>query len=305
MASPQVEKGYIRIANELWNEVLRRSFSKRQQNLILLIWRLSYGTGQKDCYIPKFADFEIAGLYRQDVKKELKYLRECSVLNWNEKDMIFSINKNYKMWQVNPNKNWDSEKFKHLIHQNLERKNVSKTLTKEDNSKSEIVSKTLTFINKNVSKTLTPMLVKHLQGHPLKLDRARRVSSLKTVLKTYIKDNKEKEERARDEIIDALKKYNIVREHELTQIVLEDLNDITENFGFDNPDEMILEAIKESARGNGRTWKFVYNKLNLWRKQGIKTKCEVKKMMRYENQNNVKTFPNQNQTKQRRYSSWR
>ncbi|SHM58724.1 phage replication protein O [Gracilibacillus kekensis] len=47
MANPQVENGYIRIANDLWNEVLRRDFTKRQMNLILLIWRLSYGTGKK------------------------------------------------------------------------------------------------------------------------------------------------------------------------------------------------------------------------------------------------------------------
>ncbi len=39
MANPKIEKGYIRIANDLWNEILRRnfSFSKRQLNIILFV----------------------------------------------------------------------------------------------------------------------------------------------------------------------------------------------------------------------------------------------------------------------------
>src|SRR5699024_412634 len=118
-----------RIANELYDEILRRNFSKRQQNLVLFIWRLSYGTGQKDCEVNQFNLFELAGIYRSDIRKELNYLRECAVLNWTEKDMVFSINKNYKLWQITPNKNWDSEKFNSLIHLNINRKKVSKTLT--------------------------------------------------------------------------------------------------------------------------------------------------------------------------------
>ncbi|MBO1515024.1 hypothetical protein, partial [Metabacillus bambusae] len=37
------------------------------------------------------------------------------------------------------------------------------------------------------------------------------------------------------------------------------------------PQKVILEAITLSARGNGRTWRFVFNKLNFWRKQGVKS----------------------------------
>lgn len=199
MANPQIEDGYIRIANELWNEVLRRDFSKRQQNIILFIWRLSYGTGQKDCHIPKFTFFEIVGVYKQDVKKELKYLRECSVLNWDEKSMVFSINKHYKNWQINPIKNWDLDKFNDLIHHNLQRKKVSKTLTNEGDTKNKEVRKTLTFLSEKVSKTLTYKFVKHLPRPSLKLDEARVTSALKTVLKTSFKDNVVDNARVREE----------------------------------------------------------------------------------------------------------
>ncbi|MDY0395391.1 DnaD domain protein [Virgibacillus halophilus] len=67
----------------------------------------------------------------------------------------------------------------------------------------------------------------------------------------------------------------IVHPGGLTRTLLDDLNDVNDNFGFENPEEMIKEAVKDAVRGNGRTWKFVYNKLNMWRKQGIKNVYEA------------------------------
>lgn len=79
-----------------------------------------------------------------------------------------------------------------------------------------------------------------------------------------------------DPIINLLIENKIIHPAGITQTLVDDLNDITNEFGFKNPEEMIAEAVKDSVRGNGRTWKFVYNKLNLWRKQGIKTLSELK-----------------------------
>jgi DNA replication protein DnaD len=81
-----------------------------------------------------------------------------------------------------------------------------------------------------------------------------------------------KEEGANDEdpIITLLINNGIVHPGGINYTLMEDLNDITSNFGFVNSEQMIEEAIKDAARGNGKTWKFVYNKLVLWRKQGIK-----------------------------------
>ncbi|KYD03471.1 hypothetical protein B4102_3389 [Heyndrickxia sporothermodurans] len=168
MADIQLENGYIRIATELMNEIIRRDFSKRQLAIIHFIIRLSYGCHQKDCVIDKFVLFEIAGVNKVDVKKELKFLKECGVINWEEKNMIFSINKDYEKWQITPSKGYDKEKLDQLIHQNLKKK-VSKTLTNSDEEVSKtltdlenIVSKTLTELGEKVSKTLTLELVKHL-----------------------------------------------------------------------------------------------------------------------------------------------
>jgi DnaD/phage-associated family protein len=83
--------------------------------------------------------------------------------------------------------------------------------------------------------------------------------------------NKEDDEYTVDKILDLLQKSKILEKEDITEFLREDIQDVIDNFGFTNPEEMIVEAIKDAARGNGKTWKFVYNKLNTWRKQGIKT----------------------------------
>ncbi|WP_078379132.1 replication protein [Sutcliffiella halmapala] len=168
MADVQLEKGYLRLATELMNEIIRRDFSKRQLAVLHFIIRLSYGCHRKDCFIEKYNFFETAGINKVDIKKELKFLRECGVINWDEKDMIFSINKDYDKWQITPSKGFDKDRFDQIIHQNL-RKKVSETLTNQGGEVSKtltdlenLVSKTLTNLGVKVSKLLTSELVKHL-----------------------------------------------------------------------------------------------------------------------------------------------
>ena len=72
------------------------------------------------------------------------------------------------------------------------------------------------------------------------------------------------------EIIQSLIDNQIVSPGGLNKTLSDDLDDIIKNFGFTEPQKVILEAITISARGNGRTWRFVFNKINFWRKQGVK-----------------------------------
>ncbi|MFS0822144.1 replication protein [Bacillus sp. 1P02SD] len=158
LADVQLEKGYIRIATELMDEIIRRDFSKRQLAILHLIIRLSYGCHQKDCLIDKMNVFEIVGIYKGDIKRELDYLVEAKVIKWDKNENIFSVNKNHEMWKIDSCKRWDKQKLDYLIHNNLKRKKVSETLTKLKKR----VSKTLTEMGEKVSKTLTDKLVKHL-----------------------------------------------------------------------------------------------------------------------------------------------
>ncbi len=272
MANPQLEQGHIRIANELYDEILRRNFSKRQQNLVLFIWRLSYGTGQKDCEVKQFNLFELSGIYKSDIKKELNYLRDCAVLNWNEKDMIFSINKNYKLWQISPNKNWDSDKFKELIHYNLSRKSVSKTLTKSDETVSKIptidnpkVSKTLTFKSKQVSKLLTPKLVKYQPTPSLNLRGSRGPGSLKTLLKTLkikdIKDNNYYKRQTASEFYEQ-NGFGMIGGYSADMLM---------RWMAKFDDEILILAMKEAIENDAKNWRYLNKILGDWADKGVKS----------------------------------
>lgn len=118
MANPQTENGYLRIANEIWDEILRRKFSERQQKVLLLILRLSYGCGKKNAIIPKLKYFELSGVRIQDVKNELEFLCQCKVIHWDKNTNNFWFNKNHEEWQKEYVKRWDEKKFNDLLRIN-------------------------------------------------------------------------------------------------------------------------------------------------------------------------------------------
>lgn len=88
-------------------------------------------------------------------------------------------------------------------------------------------------------------------------------------------------------ILEILEKSEILESKNITAFLRDDISDVIDNFGFENPEEMIIEAIKESARGNGKTWLYVYKKLVAWKNQGYKTPKDLEK----EEAGNGKTIP--------------
>ncbi|MNW47208.1 Bacteriophage replication protein O [compost metagenome] len=144
MANAQPENGFVRLANDIWNELIRRNFTKRQKDILLFIWRLSYGCNLKEAFIPKLKDFEICGIPATHIKKELLFLENAKVISWNKDEKLFAIKKDYDLWQISPVMGWDPERLDFLIHQNLKRKtsqnvNLSEghngSPSQEDNSK--------------------------------------------------------------------------------------------------------------------------------------------------------------------------
>jgi phage replication O-like protein O len=121
--SVQLENGYIRIANEIWDEIIRRDFTKRQKDILLFIWRLSYGCNKKTATIPLLKYFELCGVTQNHIKDELVYLREMKVLQWDHETMVFSFNKDYTVWQARPVRKWNEDSFKELLHLNLTSQN--------------------------------------------------------------------------------------------------------------------------------------------------------------------------------------
>lgn len=149
MASPQLENGYTRTANELSEAIMQSNFSKRQRNILDLIIRMSYGCGKKSAVF-KYVDFELVGVYKADIKRELDYLSSVRVITAEYIDdlsmLYITLNKNYDQWRVSIVKGFNTEKWEQLLRRNLDDK-VSEILTNPENK----VSKTLTDSKKTVS----------------------------------------------------------------------------------------------------------------------------------------------------------
>lgn len=153
MASPQLKNGFIGIANEIWDEIISRKFTERQQKILKLILRLSYGCQKKEAVIPLLKHFELCGVRIQDAKKEITYLGQCKVIYWDGKQ-VYSLNKNYDEWRVSLVKEWDREKFSELISLNIGNKKVTKSVTPESGEHDESYEKCNSEVTKSVTDEL-------------------------------------------------------------------------------------------------------------------------------------------------------
>jgi hypothetical protein len=150
VASPQLKNGYIGIANEIWDEIISRKFTERQQKVLKLVLRLSYGCQKKEAVIPLLKNFELCGVRIQDAKKEITYLQQCKVISWDGKQ-IYSLNKNYDEWRVSLVKEWDRDKFSELISLNLSKTKVTKSVTPESEEYDESYEKCNSEVTKSVT----------------------------------------------------------------------------------------------------------------------------------------------------------
>ncbi|ETT30692.1 putative prophage replication protein O [Paenibacillus sp. FSL R5-192] len=153
MASPQLGNGYIGIANEIWDEIISRKFTERQQKILKLVLRLSYGCQKKEAVIPLLKHFELCGVRIQDAKKEIVYLQQCKVIMW-DGNQVYSLNKNYDEWRVNLVKEWDKDKFSELISINLSVKKVTKSVTQKSDQHPESYEKCNSGVTKSVNEEL-------------------------------------------------------------------------------------------------------------------------------------------------------
>ena len=110
MAEVKVKNGYLRIANNLYDNLYFRDFSKRETLIISLIVRLSYGFNKKTAYIKPKTWFSVCGLYKQDINKILSDLKAKNVIR-DLGNNTYSLNKNYDEWLVSYPKNFDMQKL--------------------------------------------------------------------------------------------------------------------------------------------------------------------------------------------------
>lgn len=140
MADVKLKNGYVRVVNNLFDQLFLREFSLKQLRVIMLILRLSYGYNKKYAIIKPKSRFNFANIHKQDINKTLNELIDKKVL-LNVAEDTYSINKDYDVWEIPYHKFYNKKKFIDLQALQF----VSETLTPE-------VSETLT---NGVSETLT------------------------------------------------------------------------------------------------------------------------------------------------------
>lgn len=144
MANPQPDE-FTRISNELYMAIMQTDFTKRQRNILDLVIRMSYGCGKKSALL-RPVDFELVGVYKTHVRKELDYLVQAKVL-FIDGERI-TLNKNYDQWRVSLVKGaTDRKRFEAVLHRNLADMAVTKSVTDGN----EEVTKTVTEVTETVT----------------------------------------------------------------------------------------------------------------------------------------------------------
>lgn len=99
-ASPQLEDGFIRIANELMEAILGFGFSHREVVVLFSIIRKTYGYGKKTDDISASQLTDLCKVPRQHVTTTLNSLAQCNVITKSPGKFgtIVGIQKNHKKW---------------------------------------------------------------------------------------------------------------------------------------------------------------------------------------------------------------
>jgi hypothetical protein len=142
---------------------MQTDFSKRQRNILDLVIRMSYGCGKKTAIL-RPVDFELVGVYKTHVRRELETLQEAGVIFWTVNRI--TLNKNYDEWKVGQVKGASADRLCAILKRNLddlksyqnsnfnddkEMQKVTKTVTSNEGKVTDMV----TFEAKKVTETVT------------------------------------------------------------------------------------------------------------------------------------------------------
>ncbi|MFC1556966.1 replication protein [candidate division KSB1 bacterium] len=165
MASPQLENGYIRIANELFEALCGIRISGEAMQVFNTIIRKTYGYSKPKDQIATSQFIEITRLSKRAIHRARKKLLDMNMIsvtnNGKGKSLTYSIVKNYALWKPVPKKGTPlsvtnnvpkcdqkrpqsvTKKAAHKRHKD----NIQKTVFSKDSSEYKLSIKFLQYIN--------------------------------------------------------------------------------------------------------------------------------------------------------------
>jgi len=101
-ANPQLENGYVRIANELFEAMGKYPFSGAELKILIVIIRLTYGWGLKQNVISFSKIAYLSSLDARYIKRVVKRLVQDKVLikYKHQRNNILGVNKDYLSWRL-------------------------------------------------------------------------------------------------------------------------------------------------------------------------------------------------------------
>jgi len=102
MASPQLEKGYTKIAHEIIEAVARSAMTSMQLRVVFYIWRITYGFNRKVCDTNTLSFVTKVRSTKSAIESTLIELEKMQVIKitWiDEKKFSIGFNKDYERWK--------------------------------------------------------------------------------------------------------------------------------------------------------------------------------------------------------------
>jgi phage replication O-like protein O len=100
MASPQVENGFFRIADEIADALMRTNLSAYQSRILWAIFRKTYGFKKKEDWISNSQMVELTGLRKQHIYRSIRELLDRNLVT--KRGYFIAFNKDYQQWRELP-----------------------------------------------------------------------------------------------------------------------------------------------------------------------------------------------------------
>lgn len=184
MASPQIENGFTKIANDLFNEILKRDFSKRQLKVILAIIRFTYGFNRKEAELSVRFLEDKTGIKFNKISSILKQLQKMQVIVFIGNDSTISrkisLIKDYDLWKITSSQIGHSSQKGNELVPKKGTISVPKLGTKKESNKE--------ILNKDIIKHELQLLIKKEYPEISKLQKQLTQFECDKLLKLYNKD---------------------------------------------------------------------------------------------------------------------
>lgn len=152
MASPQIENGYTKIANELLEAIIRWRLSKYELDVLMVIIRKTYGWRKKQDWISLSQLSEATGIQIPHISRAINLLVKQNIVTkgGSRKKPLLSVQKDYDRWVMLPKGVRSHHPIKGVITEGGSTKGGNSTTQKGAETKETITKEIDTFASQSV-----------------------------------------------------------------------------------------------------------------------------------------------------------